>query len=777
MPDRMRFNQRGAWRMNKAITEGLALMPPVFSQGLNLWSRDDGLTGQGSYLGQSNAAYVPNDQDFGGCMELSKVSSTQKLRCFQAIPYQPGLYLQVTVKIKALSGAFPSVRIAGWAENSSGGNVTAADQIGPSVALTTYGEVVTVRAIIGSGSRTGVDMIWGTAPVLGHFGLDLTGSNGGVVRIEDIVIEDVSSIFHSVQFDWVDVRDYGAIGNGVTDDKAAFDAADVAANGKRVIVPPGTYFIGSNLTIDNPVQFEGNLVMASATRLALTRNYDLANYTAAMGNELEGFKKALQALFFFTDHVELNLNGRRVELTEPIDVAALAGLTVFEQRRVLSNGQIAALTGPLWANSAVTSTANYSTSASARLTNVANVSAILVGARVTGTGVGREVYVRAKNNSTGTVELSKPLWGGTVSNRSYTFTRHKYMLDFSGFDTLSKFELHTLELQAGGFGSCVMVGKEGQRFVIQDCVFNRPKDKGITSIYKGCQDLVVENCDFLSPDMGLPAQDRISIVMNINANDAKIRHNRASRWGNTVVAGGSNHMFVGNHFFQGDDIPSGVRRGCIILTQPSATIYITGNYIDNGSIEWGNEHDNLPDFGDEYTFSGLTLTGNTFLCSSVAPGFRWIVLKPYGNGHALNGLSVVGNVFRAADGGIDRIDAIDTTYATLSFTSFKNINFEANIFNGISQPTSSPILIEHIQNTAADTWTVDSGGYLPFGARARNVEAITFEGPVKNTSNVIQYVMPYTVNEQGAGGAFVQLKFPTQVTGTAWVKLRCDNPV
>ena len=100
--------------MNKAITEGLALMPPKFSQGLNLWSREDGLTGQGSYLGQPNAAYVPNDQDFGGCMELEKTSSTQKLRCFQAIPYQPGLYLRVTARVKVLSGAFPSVRVAGW---------------------------------------------------------------------------------------------------------------------------------------------------------------------------------------------------------------------------------------------------------------------------------------------------------------------------------------------------------------------------------------------------------------------------------------------------------------------------------------------------------------------------------------------------------------------------------------------------------------------------------------------------------------------------------------
>ena len=126
--------------MNKAITEGLVLMPPPFAAGLNLWSREDGLTGQGSYFAQSNAAFVPTDQDFGGCLELVKTLAQQKLRCFQSIPFEPGLYLRVTAKVKAISGPLPLVRIAGWAGSSSGSNVTTAQQVGPSVQLITYGE-------------------------------------------------------------------------------------------------------------------------------------------------------------------------------------------------------------------------------------------------------------------------------------------------------------------------------------------------------------------------------------------------------------------------------------------------------------------------------------------------------------------------------------------------------------------------------------------------------------------------------------------------------------
>ncbi len=47
--------------MNKAITDGLVLMPAPFSAGLNLWSREDGTPGSGSYAGQPNAAFVPAD--------------------------------------------------------------------------------------------------------------------------------------------------------------------------------------------------------------------------------------------------------------------------------------------------------------------------------------------------------------------------------------------------------------------------------------------------------------------------------------------------------------------------------------------------------------------------------------------------------------------------------------------------------------------------------------------------------------------------------------------
>lgn len=761
--------------MNKAITEGLVLMPPPFSAGLTLWSREDGRPGEGSYDAQANAAFVPSDQDFAGCLELQKTQSVQKLRCFQQIPIQPGLYLRVTARVKAISGALPSVRIAGWAGNGSGANVTSAVQQSAAVALTSYGTVITVSAIIGSGNRQGVNMVWGTAPAYGHFGLDLTGATGGVVRIDDITIEDVTSVFHNDMFDWLDVRDYGAIGDGVTDDRPAFDAADTAAAGRTVVVSPGNCFLASHMTFENPVKFEGTITMPDQQRLACTRNFNLDTYAAAFGTELMGFKKALQALFYFTDHVALDLNGRRVELTEPIDVAALTGLTSFSQRRLLSHGQLTVTPGAAWTTQTVSAVATYSTAQPSTLTGVANISSIPVGARVSGSGVGREVYVTSKNIAAATIELSLPLVA--TGTRTFTFDRYRYMLDFAGFSDLSKFEITSIEFLCGGNASGINLAQQGSAFLVTDCVINRPKDRAVTSSGRGCQDLHLDNCQFISNEQGFRAQDRTTLVFNANSNDIKIRNNRAVRFAHFGIVAGSGSIFVGNHFFGGDEETNGVRRAGLVLTLPNSKTYITGNYIDNCFVELSNEHDDRPEYSSEFSFGGLTMTGNVFTAQDTGPWFRWIVITPRGPGHFVSGLAVTSNVFRTRNGDIDRVEMVDTTHATLAFNSFRNVTFEANTFNGVVQPTASPVMVEHTQNTVADTWVIDASAYLPFGARARNVMGLVSEGPVSNASNVNQYIMPYVLVEQGLNQAFVHVKWQSPVKGRVQATIRCDNPV
>ena len=761
--------------MNKAITDGLVLMPPPFSAGLNLWSRENGTPGSGSYLGQPNAALVSNDQDFAGCLELQKVDATQKVRSFAQTPIQPGLYLQVTARVKAVSGNLPSVRIAAWAGDVSEANVAGVTQVGPSVTLTTYGEVVTVKAIISPATRTGVDMAWGTTAVYGHIGLDLTGPNGGVVRIDDLVVEDVTNVFIRKLMDWVDVRDYGALGNGVANDAPAFLAADADANGREILVPSGVFRLTSDVSINNRIRFEGTLSMPANRRLTLVRNYDLNTYEQAFGSEIEGFRRALQALFYFTDHVTLDLSGRRVDMSAPIDVAAVAGLSSFTNRRVIRNGSLNAVAGPDWATTDTISVATYAVNNPKFLTGVANVANIEIGSLVIGTGVGREVYVKSKNVGAGTVELSQSLYGA-AGTRSYTFRRFRYMLDFNGFDGLSKFEIEDVEFNCLGLCSGVMLPNSGSNTRIISCTFNQPQARALTSSGTGCQGLVVDMCQFLSNEASLPAVDRTTIAMNIQANDTKIRDNRVVRFAHFAVVNGTGHLIHANHFFQGDDVVAGVRRAGLIFTQTNISTIVSANYVDNCFIEWNNEHDATPEFENELSFGGLNIVGNIFIAIDTSSAFRWVVVKPYGPGHFLNGFSLIGNSFRVFNTNVDRVEMLDTTFATLDFTRSRNVRVEGNAFNQVGQQIMNPVVVTHTQNTAADTWNVSAGDYIPFGGRIRMMESVSAQGAITTAANATRYVFPHALVGTGVGGNEVQLKWGEAVKGSAIVSMRMDIP-
>ncbi|WP_334192930.1 glycosyl hydrolase family 28-related protein [Pararhodobacter sp.] len=763
--------------MNKAVTEGLILMPPPFADGLSVWSSGDGTPGSASYDGAPNAAYVPSDPDFEGCLELLKTSSTQKLRWKGNTPVINGLYLRVTARVKAMSGALPSVRIAGFAATAGDAPVPGAVVSGPSTTLTTYGQVVEVSAIIATASRTGVDMNWAGAHH-GHVGLDLTGANGGVVRIDDIRVEDVTSYWLRDMMDWVDVRDYGAVGNGVADDYAAFVAAANAAvaSGRSLLVSDGTYYIGQTLTIEAPVRFQGHLSMPNGARLQLSKSFDFPTYAAAFNSEGLGLRKGLEALFWYTDHDTFDLKGRRILLDAPIDLAETTGLASYAIRRVLKNGLIEANETPAWNTVTVTSQATYSTSQSYVLTGVTNVANIPVGSRVEGAGVGREVYVRSRNVSAQTLQLSQPLYDA-VGTQTFTFRRFQYMLDMSGFGTLERFEIDSVEFQCKGICSTVNLSTDGPIFTLRHCTFNRPKDKAITSIDRGCQGMLVDNCIFLSAESPDRSQDRSSIALNVNANDVKLRSNLVQRFAKFAVMGGSYHLIEGNHFYHGDNESNAVRQSGLVFAAPNTVSTFTGNYVDNTFIEHTNEYDSTPDWSGEFSFGGLTITSNVFLVSNVISSFRFIVVKPYGTGHFLSGQVVTGNVFRAVNAAPTRPDAVNTSIADLDYSRFRNVIWQDNTYNGITIQPESPMTLRYNQSTAATTWTIGTEGRLPFDGWARTVSALVMEGQPNSATNEVRTAMPYAMIQQGTNKNEVRLTWPSATRGRAVVTIRVDNPL
>jgi hypothetical protein len=762
--------------MNKALTDGIQLMPPAFALGLDDWSSEDGTPGSSTYDGASNATLIAADADFGGCLEMLKTVSTQKLRYSGNTPMIPGCYWQIRARIKAVSGPLPSVRIAAWAANSSGAHVTGLDETGPSVALQNYGEVVEVSAIVGSGARGGVDMVWGQTPVFAHFGIDLTGVSTGIVRIDDIIIEDVTSIYIQSKLDVVDVTDFGAVGDGTTNNVAAFEAADAAANGRTVLVPEGDFNLNSTVTISSEIRFHGTVTMPSNAQLQLLQNFDYPTYFTAFRNEQTAFEKALQALFNFTDHESLDLMGRSVELTSPVDVHAVVGnKDRHSNRRVIRNGRLSANSNSSWASETVTRTASYDANDPYKLKNVANASGVLAGSLIEGAGVGREVYVRSVNASNGELTLSLPLYAAP-SNQTYTFTRHKYLLDFSGFEWLSRFTLENIDFACNGRSSGVMLADDGLIFHVKDCYFSGPKDRGLTSTGEACAGILLDRNQWLSNEQDLSVSQRSSIGFNVNCNDAKIRNTRAIRFNHWCVISGGGAIVSGNHFFQDDSTGGNIRNPGMIIARNHPKITIIGNYIDNCSVEWTNEHDPTPDIVTGYSFGAMTMTGNHFTSSDSVEWFRWISIKPHGTGHFLNGVTITGNVFKAFDGPeLQRVENVDDSIAPLLPEKFRNVTIDSNTFNGVRDTFMNPLTIEVEKTSIATGWRTGIGAFMPFEGKARFGTALVPNGPIRNSSNQIVYTQPYFTGETGPTGKSFDIDWSQGVKGKIRATIRCDD--
>lgn len=763
--------------MNIAVTDGIKLMPPRFASGLSVWSRENGTPGSATWAKQANAAIASADQDFGDCLEINKVEDTTRIRYMAETPILPGTYLRISARVKTVAGTRPQVQIAGWAGSASRRHISGLDELGPGVTLPGAGEIVEVSAIVGTGNRGGVDMVWGAGATYGHFGLNLTGGNGGVIRVESLKIEDVTSLFLRDLMDWVDVRDFGAVGNGKNDDSEAFIAADKAAQGRVVLVPAGTFLIGNDLTINSPIRFTGKLSMPRKARLTLMKSFDYPSYAAAFGDETEALKRALQALFGYTDHCELDLRGRRIDLTEPMIMHELApGLTSFVTRRLICNGQIRVVNGPAWDSKVVTSRASYDPEQSTVLANVTNVANIEIGSLVIGQGVGREVYVQSKNISAGTLTLSQPLYGG-AGTRGYRFERFRYVFDFSGMESCAHVNFSEIEFSLDKAASFLMLPIDGRMFNIRDCYINGPKDRGITSIGRGCQDLHVDRCQFLSSEQGFNAETRKSVAINVNANDTKIRDNRVMRFGTFMVTAGTGHLIVGNHWFQGDDTEGGKRVPGLVMTNTNTKTVVTGNYIDNCVVEWTNEHDAAPNFSNNsFSFGGLSITGNTFTVQNVASDFSWISVKPYGSGHYIHGLTVSGNVFLVRGSKIDRVEKVDASLHDLNYARMRNILFEGNTFNGVSNFAANPLQIKHDQATAQKTWVTSLSKNLPFRSEVLNVDSLTAVSAITDSSSKPVFEMPWVRTRQGTDKGNLHVEWQKPVKGSVVIRARMDNP-
>jgi hypothetical protein len=171
------------------------LMPPPFEEGLDDWSRSDGTPEGPTYDRDPVARVARGDAHFGTCLELRKVEPVQRLRYMGEVPVRRGAYLEIVARVKVTRGPLPLVQIAAWPGGSGGQGVPDLIGTGPLVRIPAHDVAVEFSAVIGPVPRLGVDLVWDARVLYAHVGLDLVGPEGGVVRIGDFAVRDVTPAF------------------------------------------------------------------------------------------------------------------------------------------------------------------------------------------------------------------------------------------------------------------------------------------------------------------------------------------------------------------------------------------------------------------------------------------------------------------------------------------------------------------------------------------------------------------------------------------------------
>lgn len=173
----------------------LDLMPPAFAEGLYDWSRGDGTPDSPTY-GDPDCdcvRIIEDDPDLGSCLELRKNEATQRLRYMGEMPLRPASFIEVSARIKGMGGPRALVRVSAWPGGRMGRPVPGLETCGRVVGLDIHGRVYEACAVIGTEALPGIDMVWNDRVLYAHVGLDLIGPSGGVVRIADIRVRDVTA--------------------------------------------------------------------------------------------------------------------------------------------------------------------------------------------------------------------------------------------------------------------------------------------------------------------------------------------------------------------------------------------------------------------------------------------------------------------------------------------------------------------------------------------------------------------------------------------------------
>lgn len=123
------------------------------------------------------------------------------------------------------------------------------------------------------------------------------GSGSGMYFYQDSAWNFLTSASSGSSSLWISVKDHGAVGDGVTDDStainAAITAANALANGGVVVFPPAIYLIGTALALKSNVtllMYGAKLKVKDSSNIHGIRIASAASNMAILGGEIDGNK-------------------------------------------------------------------------------------------------------------------------------------------------------------------------------------------------------------------------------------------------------------------------------------------------------------------------------------------------------------------------------------------------------------------------------------------------------------------------------------------------------
>ena len=579
------------------------------------------------------------------------------------------------------------------------------------------GRELTVSATI---ADTAVAPWWpatvGQEPIAQRF-VDMAGQVVDTIQYERDVTATSRGVVDKLG-DVFSLADYGADPTGVTSANAAFALADTAALlvGGTIVVPAGEFLIDANLSIASPVIYQGRLIVEEGIYYQDSNPLRLSEFLKRHETSEDAFKAMLFALYRSGRPRIADGEGLTVNLSGPINVAEVTGVTSFSVYHCLTGFKWQMDEDQAEVEEVVVGTAVAESST----LSLADTSDLRVGMEVTGTGIGRGVYIKTIDSPTA-VTLNVPAWGNGVA-QNYTFIDYPFMLDWRDFTSCARLRILDSELQCAGFCSGIIMAFDGIDTVMNRVRFTNIKGRGVVDYWRGSGGL-----SFDLNDMTFAAATNADAVGIIStSNDVKVRSNRITTCKHHMIYHGGGVLVSGNHWWGGDNA------GCIFTGREYKSTII-GNYIDNNWVELSDEGANL----DNSKFLGLiNITGNHWT-SNNAPSAAWrfIKLAPHVADRPIAEISVTSNTFKDfANGSVPfRIDGVITTDGSIDADVRTRVFFVANGFKGIGNITADPQTVIVVTDEAdidlTDTHDADFDNRLPFEGHCNTVLSTCIRNP------------------------------------------------